>query len=153
MKHPVISFLPGTALAAGLGLLLLFPGTSPAADATALQGTWRGSRFSEGKGDDPSKGVALQLTFKENHINGLRLPEDKPLGEGEIKVSADGKCLDATGASGRFKDKLFPGIFKIEGDTLLWCVTTTGNAEDRPKDFVAEPGKKSYLIIVKRQKS
>lgn len=149
MKHSALSFLPGTALAAGLGLLLLLPATAPAADAKALQGTWRGSRFSEGKGDDPSKGVALQLTFKENHVNGLRLPEEKPVGEGEIKIAADGKCLDATNTKG----KAYFGIFKVEGDTLLWCVTTTGNADDRPKDFVAEPGKKSYLIIVKRQKS
>ena len=84
MKHFFISFLPGTALAAGLGLLLLLPGTSPAADATALQGTWRGTRYSEGKGDDPAKGVALELTFKDNHVNGKRLPEEKPLGEGEV---------------------------------------------------------------------
>ena len=149
MKHSVISFLPGTALAAGLGLFLLLPGTSTAADTTALQGTWRGTRYSEGKGDDPSKGVALELTFKDNHVNGKRLPEEKPVGEGEVKISEDGKCMDGTNTKG----KVCPGIFKIDGDTLLWCVTTTGNAEDRPKDFVAEPGKKSYLIIVKRQKS
>ena len=153
MKHSVISFLPGTALAAGLGLLLLFPSASPAADGKALQGVWRGARFSSGKGEDMEKGVALELAFKDGHINGKRLPEEKPIGEGDFKVSADGKTMDAVGTTGGFKGKAFPGIFKIEGDTLLWCVTTTGNAQDRPAAFVAEPAKKTYLIIVKRQKS
>ena len=153
MKHSVISFLPGAAMAAGLGLLLLFPAATPAADATALQGVWRGARFSSGKGEDPAKGVALELTFKDGHLNGKRLPEEKLIGEGEIKISADGKCLDATGSTGGFKGKLFPGIFKIEGDTLLWCVTASGNVEDRPASFVAEPARKSYLIIARRHKS
>ncbi|MCX6900789.1 MAG: TIGR03067 domain-containing protein [Verrucomicrobia bacterium] len=153
MKHSVISFLPRTALVAGLGLLLIFPATSPAADVNALQGVWRGARFSSGKGEDPGKGVALELTFKDNHISGKRLPEEKLIGEGEFKISADGKCMDATGATGGFKGKAYPGIFKINGNTLLWCVTTTGNAQDRPGAFVAEPAKKTYLIIVKRQKS
>ena len=149
-----ITLLPaGTILAAGLGLLLLFPAASPAADASALQGVWRGARFSAGKGEDPDKGVALELIIKGSHINGQRLPEGKPIAEGDLKLSADGKCMDATGSTGGFKGKAFPGIFKIEGDTLFWCVTTSGNAEDRPADFVATPSKKSYLIIVKRQKS
>ncbi len=148
MKRSLISSIPGLTLAAGLGLLLLLPTTSPAAEATALQGAWRGARFSEGKGDNPAKGVALQLTFKGNHVSGLRLPEEKSVGEGEVTVAADGKGLDATNAKG----KAYFGIFKIEGDTLLWCVSTSGNADDRPRDFVAEPAKKSYLIIVKRQK-
>ncbi|MBI5687807.1 MAG: TIGR03067 domain-containing protein [Verrucomicrobia bacterium] len=153
MKHPVTSFLPGAILAAGLGLLPLFPADSPAADAKPLQGVWRGARFSSGKGEDPDKGVALELTIKDSHINGKRLPEEKPIAEGDFKLSADGKCMDATGSTGGFKGKTFPGIFKIEGDMLFWCVTTNGNTQDRPTGFVAEPAKKSYLIIVKRQES
>lgn len=153
MKYSIIPFLSGTTLAAGLGLLLLLPATAPAADAGALQGVWRGARFSAGKGEDPDKGVALEMTFKGNHLNGKRLPEGKLIGEGDFKVLADGKRMDATGSTGGFKGKNYPGIFKIEGNTLLWCVTTSGNPEDRPTDFVAEPAKKSYLIIVKRQKS
>ena len=152
MKHSMTSLLPAAALVASLGWLLP-PATSSAADAKALQGVWRGTRFSAGKGEDPSKGVALELTIKGKHINGQRLPDGKPIGEGDFKVSADGKCMDATGATGGFKGKAFLGIFKIEGDTLLWCVTTSDNPADRPKDFVAEPSKKSYLVIVKRQKS
>ena len=151
MNHST-SFLPGALLAAGLGLLLLVPATSIAGDAKAIQGVWRGARFSAGKGDDPDKGVALELAFKDNHITGKRLPEEKLIGEGDFKLSADGKCMDATGITGGFKGKSYLGIFKMEGDTLFWCVTTSGNAADRPAGFVAEPSKKSYLIIVKRHK-
>jgi uncharacterized protein (TIGR03067 family) len=152
MSHSIISFLSGTLVTAGLGLLLLVPATSNAADAKMIQGVWRGARFSAGKGDDPDKGVALELAFKDNHITGKRLPEEKLIGEGDFKLSTDGKSMNATGITGGFKAKNYPGIFKVEGDTLFWCVTTSSNAADRPTGFVAEPAKKSYLIIVKRHK-
>lgn len=153
MKYSIASFMPRAVSVVGIGLLLLLPTASPAADAQALQGVWRGVRFSSGKGEDPTKGVALELSIQGSHVNSKRLPEEKLIGEGELKLSADGKCMDATGATGGFKGKAFHGIFKIKGDTLLWCVSTSGNTQDRPTDFVAEPGKKSYLIIVKRHKS
>ena len=154
MKNSPTSVVSRMALTAGLGLLLGLPGLSPADDdaGKALQGVWRGARFSSGKGEDPEKGVKLELIFKNNQIHGKRLPEEQAIGTGAFKLSADGKTIDAVGTSGGFKGKTFPGIFKIEGDTLLWCTTTSGNAADRPTEFAASPAKKSYLIIVKRQK-
>lgn len=136
---------------ATLTAMILTTGLASAADDVAkpLQGTWRGTRFSEGKGEDPSKGVALELTFTGNHVAGQRVPKGS-LGEGDIKVAAGGK-MDAVGTAGGFKGKTIPGIFRIEGDTLRWCVTTSGSEANRPTDFVAEPSKQSWLMVLKKQ--
>ncbi len=141
MKHFATATLVGMILAADLA--------SAADDAAKpLQGVWRGTRFGEGKGEDPSKGVALELTFTGNHAAGQRVPEGS-LGEGDIKLTAGGK-MDAVGTVGGFKGKTIPGIFKIEGDTLRWCVTTSGSEANRPTDFVAEPAKQTWLMVLKK---
>jgi uncharacterized protein (TIGR03067 family) len=133
-----------------LGVILTTAIASAADDAAKpLQGTWRGTRFGEGKGEDPSKGVALELTFAGTHVTGQRVPRGS-LGEGDIKVAATGK-MDAVGTAGGFKGKSIPGIFKIEGDTLRWCVTTSGSEANRPTDFVAEPSKQTWLMVLKKQ--
>lgn len=148
MKCSAASVLSVTA---AIGLLLQ-PCLASADDAGAksLQGVWRGIRFSSGQGEDPSKGVKLELTIKDNHVSAKRLPQGD-IGEGDFKIAADGKTIDAVGATGGFKDKSFAGIFKVKGNTLNWCTTTSGNAGDRPAEFSADPAKKSYLIVVKRQ--
>lgn len=131
------------------GMILTAAIASAADDAAKpLQGTWRGTRFGEGKGEDTSKGVALELTFTGNHVTGQRVPKGS-LGEGDIKVTS-GK-MDAVGTAGGFKGKTIPGIFKIEGDTLRWCVTTSGSEANRPADFVAEPSKQTWLMVLKKQ--
>ena len=61
----------------------------------------------------------LRLTFTGTHVTGQRLPKGS-IGEGDIKLAADGKTMDAVGTTGGFKGKSVPGIFKIQGDTLRW---------------------------------
>jgi uncharacterized protein (TIGR03067 family) len=131
------------------GMILTTAIASAADDAKSLQGTWRGTRFGDGKGEDPSKGVALELTFSGTHVTGQRVPKGS-LGEGDIKLAGDSK-MDAVGTAGGFKGKTIPGIFKIEGDTLRWCVTTSGSEANRPTDFVAEPAKQTWLMVLKKQ--
>jgi uncharacterized protein (TIGR03067 family) len=135
-----------------LGVSVLIVRPCLAADAAqALQGVWQGARFSEGKGEDPADGVKLELIFEGNHIKAKRLPAGN-IGEGDFRLSSDGKTIDAVGSTGSFKGKNFPGIIKIEGDRLLWCTGTDGQPDNRPTEFVASPSKHTYLIIVKRQK-
>ena len=147
MKYTHMVRLTIALLVAGI---VLGTAASRAADTAALQGTWSGARFSAGSGDDPSKGVKLELTCKDNHVTGRRLPEGD-LGAGDVTLSNEGKNIDAVGTSGKNKGKSYQGIIKVEGDTLQWCVAT-GDKPQRPTEFTADPAKKSYLIIVKRQK-
>ena len=154
MKNYVASFHSKTTFTAGLGLLLALPSLSPAADAVtdkALRGVWQGARFGEGKGEDPSKGIKLELAIEGNHIKCKRLPNGEAEGEGDFTLSADGKAMDATGGTGKYKGKLYCGAVKLEGDTLTWCVNTSGKTEDRPTEFVGDKEKKNWLVIMQRQ--
>ena len=116
------------------------------------QGTWTGARFDSGKGEDPAKGVKLQLIFDGGQVKGLRVPQGD-IGEGKFSVAADGKPIDAIGSSSGVKGNTYLGVIKIEGDTLTWCTTSGhgGKTQKRPADFAADPAKGTYLIIVKRQ--
>ena len=141
--------------AGGSQVLLALPSLLPAADAVtakALQGVWQGARFGEGKGEDLSKGIKLELAIEGNHIKCKRLPNGEAEGEGDFTLSADGKALDATGGTGKYKGKLYCGAVNLEGDALTWCVNTSGKAEDRPNEFVGNKDKKNWLVIMKRQK-
>ncbi|MEI7728519.1 MAG: TIGR03067 domain-containing protein [Verrucomicrobiota bacterium] len=155
MKTFKTPFLSGPILTTMAGLALLFagPGFAGAADAPvsdkALQGVWRGARFGAGKGEDPSKGVKLELTIKDSHITCKKLPDGQAVGEGDLKVSADGKTIEAVGSTGNFKGKAFQGILKLEGNTLTWCTGSGG--QERPTEFAGDGAKKNWLIIVKRE--
>lgn len=154
MRNSTTRLMVTTLALASLALLLMPSGSSPADDtnsARALEGVWSGARFDEGKGEDPSKGVKLELTFTGDRVKARRLPEGD-IGEGTFKLSADGKTMDAFGAGARYKNKTYFGIIKIEGDTLYWCTTGTGGKAPRPTEFAADPDAQTYLIVVKRQK-
>ena len=109
-------------------------------------------RFDAGDGEDPEKGVKMKLTIKENRVVGNRLPEGD-IGEGTIKLSEDGKEIDALGATGGYREKKYQGIIKIKDDTMYWCVATEGSKnQKRPTEFVAKPADRTYLMVLKRQK-
>lgn len=131
---------------------LPFASAADTVNAKTLQGIWTGARFDSGKGEDPSKGVKLQLIFEGDSVKGLRLPQGD-IGDGKFTVSADGKTIDATGNSGGFKGNLYLGIIKVDGDTLSWCTTAGhgGKTQKRPTEFAANPAQATYLIVVKRQ--
>ena len=134
-------------------LLAAFAFPDDALTAKGLEGTWKGARFTEGKGEDLDKGVKLEFTFKENALVGRK--ESKALiGEATFKLSADGKEIDATGTSGAYRGKSYLGIIKVEGDTMYWCSsgTAAGKEPKRPSGFTADPGSAFYLIVLKRQK-
>ncbi len=135
-----------------LALLALLAADDPLT-AKGLEGTWKGARFTEGKGEGPDKGVKLEFTFKDNVLVGRK--ESKALiGQATFKLSADGKQIDATGVSGAYRGKSYLGIIKVEGDTMYWCSSGTAAGKDakRPSGFTADPGNAFYLIVLKRQK-
>lgn len=118
----------------------------------ALQGTWKGARFTEGTGDKEAQGVKVEFTFKDKTLV-CRKDSGAPVGEATFTLSADGKTIDATGTSAGYRNKAYLGIIKIEGDKLTWC-TTGGSGKDqkRPGGFVANAGSAQYLIVLTRQK-
>jgi uncharacterized protein (TIGR03067 family) len=118
-----------------------------------LQGNWKGARFTEGAGENAAQGVKVEFTFKDATLVG-RKESGVVIGEATFTLSENGKNIDAAGTAGGYKGKAYPGILKIEGDKLYWCVSgAAGKDQKRPSSFVANPGAAQYLIVLTRQKS
>jgi uncharacterized protein (TIGR03067 family) len=117
-----------------------------------LQGTWKGERYTEGTGDGKG-GEKVEFTFKDSTLVG-RKASGVVIGEATFTLSDSGKSIDATGTTGGYKNKTFPGIIKIEGDKLLWCSAGGGGKDmKRPGSFAANPGSAHYLIVLTKQKN
>jgi len=130
-------------------LLLLLAGD----DLTAkdLQGTWKGERFTEGSGDGKG-GEKVEFTFKDSTLVG-RKASGTAIGEATFTLEG-GKNIDAAGTTGGYRNKTYPGIIKLEGDKLTWCVAGGGGKDQkRPGSFAANPGSAHYLIVLTRQKN
>jgi uncharacterized protein (TIGR03067 family) len=122
-------------------------------DLTAkdLQGTWKGERWTEGTGGGQG-GEVVEFTFKDNVLVG-RKKSGVVIGEATFALTEGGKNIDATGTSGGYRNKTYPGIIKVEGDKLTWCSAGGGGKDmKRPGSFAANPGSAHYLIILTRQK-
>jgi uncharacterized protein (TIGR03067 family) len=122
------------------------------AEMKKLEGTWEGYAV-EGQGENPDRGpVHLRLTFTGAKIKAFDLAKDgKDMGSGTCTLdpSKQLKEIDATGIvlPGR-RERTYPGIYKVDGDTLKWCVDN--RRKGRPKEFRTANGK--YLLILKRKK-
>jgi len=122
-------------------------------DLTAkdLEGTWRGERYTEGTGGGQG-GETVEFTFKGNALVG-RKKSGVVIGEATFTLSEGGKNIDATGVTGGYRNKTYPGILKVVGDKLTWCSAGGGGKDmKRPGSFAANPGSAHYLIILTRQK-
>ena len=116
-----------------------------------LQGTWKGERFTEGSGDGMG-GEKVEFTFKDNVLVG-RKASGVAIGEATFTLSDNGKSIGATGTTGGYRNKTYPGILNIEGDKLIWCSAGGGGKDmKRPGSFAANPGSAHYLIVLTRQK-
>ena len=138
---------------ARIAILLLALAGIPADGVTEkdLQGTWKGERFTEGSGDGKG-GEKVEFTFKDNAMVG-RKASGVVIGEATYALSEGGKNIDATGTTGGYRNKTYPGILKIDGDKMLWCSAGGGGKDmKRPTGFTANPGAAHYLIVLTKQK-
>ncbi|HEY5316153.1 MAG TPA: hypothetical protein VIK18_26735 [Pirellulales bacterium] len=103
---------------------------------------WRGRI--EGRGQ-------LELTVNGNHIVGREIGKgggDDSLGAGTFTMTGDGKTgnMDAIYTEGNRAGQTCLGIYKLDGDTLLWCVNNRGG---RPQSF-ASGGGGDWLLTLTR---
>jgi uncharacterized protein (TIGR03067 family) len=105
-----------------------------------LTGKW------EGRVDEGATGH--QLTINAERIVAKR-DGKQDLGEGtfQLDLTTQPFRFDALRTKGPQKGKKYLGIYRLEGDTLKWCVSTPGN--DRPTEFATKDN--HFLLILKRQ--
>jgi uncharacterized protein (TIGR03067 family) len=133
----VILFAMGLACAAAAG------------DQDKFQGAWqRVSITDDGKKVEGAENGSVifsggEYTLKEG---------DTVKGKGTYKLDAskNPKEFDVMPGAGPNKGKTLKGIYKFEGDQLIYCIA--GPDLDRPKEFASPVGSKCRLYINKRAK-
>lgn len=105
-----------------------------------LEGVWKGHV------EDGATGHVI--TFTTTKVDGEQ--NDGDLGGGTYKLDL-GKTpavIDAKCVRGSEKGETYLGIYKIEGDTLKWCVAVPGS--ERPAEFATSGS--NFLLVLKKQK-
>ncbi|MBI5383501.1 MAG: TIGR03067 domain-containing protein [Verrucomicrobia bacterium] len=136
-----------------LWIVLNLPGTAAVAaddDAAArkkIVGTWRGFAV-EGAGEKPDQGpVKLEVTITETEISAIKDgKEDMGAGAYKLGLAQSPQGLEGTRTRGLGPKGPYLGIFKLEGDTLKWCVANP--RYPRPTEFKTVKGQ--FLLILKR---
>jgi uncharacterized protein (TIGR03067 family) len=150
----ILSMSVGLGLALSVGAAL--PGERPsnAADEKAaraeLVGVWKGYTV-DGKGETADRGpVKLEITVTEETMHGIQIKDDGDIdhgaGEYNVDLAANPAQLDAATTAAGGRKQAYIGIYKLEGDTLRWCVSPR---KVRPTTF--ETIKGQYLLVLKRE--
>lgn len=119
-----------------------------AADKKRLSGRYVGQVVDGGGERGPVEVSSLLITM--DSISGTQ-PGGRSMGEGSYRIdTSQGRYwLDATGIMGPARGKSFQGIFKMEGETLTWCVANPG--KPRPTEFASRPSQGQYVMVLRRQ--
>jgi uncharacterized protein (TIGR03067 family) len=112
-------------------------------------GVWKGFVV-DGKGENPDRGhVELEITVTERTMHGTQIRDDGNLDHGvgqyTLNLAAVPNHLDAAQTVGRGRQRTYVGIYKLDGDTLHWCVSPQ---KVRPETF--ETVKGQFLLILRR---
>jgi uncharacterized protein (TIGR03067 family) len=135
----------GAALAIGAPI----PKDPPKKDPPSIIGEWLAeSAIQGGKPDPPPAGATVTFTKEGKFVvkegkdtrHEVDFTHDPKKDPGEIDISED--------AAGK-GTRTMKGIYKIEGDTLLICLTRDG---ERPKTFESPAGSPNVLVTLKRPK-
>jgi uncharacterized protein (TIGR03067 family) len=135
-----------------LGVLLPVLAGDPSTDRVkeelkAFQGEWEVEWIeTDGVRQEWRKGV-LAFRGKQRLTRKYEEQEYKKGGSFEIDPAGDPKVIDLINGDDRKE-----GIYKIDGDTMYWCVYE-GPGKQRPLEFRADAGSKNVLIRLTRFKA
>jgi uncharacterized protein (TIGR03067 family) len=121
-------------------------------DKAALQGEWKVVRLVEEGQLAPADAAAkAKIIFKEDTFLTQEGDDPKP-NEHHYRLNArkSPKEIDVVPSAGPHKDKVFLGIYRVDGDKLRICVAFPGG--ERPTKFESKPKSDAVLIVLERVK-
>jgi len=125
------------------------PKDPPKKDPPSPIGEWLAeSAVDGGKPDPPPPGTTVTLT-KDGKFLIKAGKDDLEQMTFTFDAKKDPPEIDIAEPRAGMGAKVMKGIYKIDGDTLLICVTRDG---DRPKMFESPAGSANMLITLKRPK-
>ena len=142
MKH---IFCIGLAVAASLSA---YAADSPD-DAKAVQGSWMPAKAELAGLPLPAavlKSISLKLDDGKYEV---LVGENTDKGTYMIDSTTKPKGMSVTGTEGPNKDKTFPAIYELQGDTLRICYDLSG--AKTPTEFKSVAGTKLYLVTYTRR--
>lgn len=137
-----------------LGILLtlsfaVLAGDAPD-DAKALQGKWVPTKAELG-GQPMAEDVLKTITLKlDNGKYEVHVGDKPDKGTYTVDSTTQPRSMSITGTDGPNRDKTFPAIYELTGDTLRICYDLSG--AKRPTDFKTTAGTKLYLVTYSREK-
>lgn len=120
-----------------------------AGDEDKFQGAWqRVSIIDDGKKVEGVENSSVVFSGSEYTLK----DGDKVKSKGTYKLdeSKSPKEFDVIPGAGPYKGKTLKGIYKLDGDQLIYCIA--GPELDRPKEFASPAGLKLRLYVNKRVK-
>ena len=124
-------------------------------DLDRLQGAWSCTSIEIGGQVVPPKtfasnknGLAAPIIRGDVWMEARREDDLKPFYTIKLNPSADPKQVDLVHADG----EVLAGLYKLEGDTLTFCLTVDKDTPMRPTRFVTKEGLPLMLISYKRKK-
>ena len=114
-----------------------------------LSGTWNVEKAVLMGADTTDVFKAAVLTVSEGKYS-VKFGEQEDKGTVELDTSKKPKRMTIKSTEGVNKDKTFPAIYEIDGDTCKICYALEG--KDAPKEFESKEGTQTLYIVYKRDK-
>lgn len=121
-------------------------------DAKKMEGEWAIAGWEQGGGALPAEAIeGARWTVKGDKYT-FEMSGNKEDGTIKLDPAKKPATIDLAITSGNDKDKGQPGIYKFDGDTILFCFNRPG-AKDRPTEFKStEDGDTFIVVTLKRFK-
>ena len=120
-------------------------------DEKAMQGTWTPTKAELAGAAMPEavvKSIVLKLTEGKYEAT---VAGQLDRGTWKLDKAAKPKGLTITGTEGPNKDKTYPCIYELQGDTLRVCYDLSG--KKAPTEFATAAGTQLYLVTYARRRS
>lgn len=131
---------------------LVIAATGLLATADDLQGTWTVTSFERGGKKEQEATAPVEVVFKDGLYT---LPTEigftkSRQGQYKLDPSRSPKAIDLIPSDGPNKGLTIPGIYWLEGETLIACYGEAGKG--RPTEFASRAGSGWVLVTYRRAK-